>query len=445
MKDAGFSEKGGGTLSDANVEILASRIIGRGRKEVLLEKQVSLPEAAKVTKISATLDVTRAVVVTRGVIVQGSVEKQIFFVGPDGLKHHAAEGAGSFSELVDIDLVDPGIPVATGDRVQDHSKVENVVFTLDESTGVLTQKVVILLDVVVTRSVQLPVEQDPDGILIKANVKVGSAETHKYFREETVLPDATGIKIVRTRFEDVRCLVEGDNVIIQGTMVKLIGFETEDGETGTVEERVAVSDFVNFPGLHQLSGHITPTCSISAQNIGIEFSSITGLLVTKFLLTFTAQVFQTQQITVKEDPSGVLIKTKVVIGEAERQKFISEEKTLDAIKIANVTAEFKKINWLIKDGKAIVQGVVGKQIFFVVEGDLVRHLGEELSFSDLVEVPPVRPGDPVREGMGFQDESDIEQTIVKLNPETGTLVQKIVLLLKVKVIDVREIRVAVAD
>jgi hypothetical protein len=92
-----------------------------------------------------------------------------------------------------------------------------------------------------------------------------------------------------------------------------------------------------------------------------------------------------------------------------------------------------------------VQGVVDKQIFFVVEGDLIRHLGEELSFSDLLEVPPVRPSDPVREGMGFRDESDIEQTIVELNPEARTLVQKIVLLLKVKVIDVREVRVAVAD
>ncbi len=91
-----------------------------------------------------------------------------------------------------------------------------------------------------------------------------------------------------------------------------------------------------------------------------------------------------------------------------------------------------------------MQGALDKQIFFVVEGDLVRHLGEELSFSDLVDVPPVRPDDPVREGMGFQDESVIEQTIVELNPETGALVQKIVLLLKVKVIDVREIMVAVA-
>jgi len=85
LKDAGFDEKGGRTLSDANVEILASRIIGRGRKEVLLERQVSLPGAVKVAEISATLDVTRAVVVTRGVIVQGSVGKQIFFVGSDGL------------------------------------------------------------------------------------------------------------------------------------------------------------------------------------------------------------------------------------------------------------------------------------------------------------------------------------------------------------------------
>ena len=59
--------------------------------------------------------------------------------------------------------------------------------------------------------------------------------------------------------------------------------------------------------------------------------------------------------------------------EGKKQKFIREEKILDAIKIANVTAVFRKINWLIKDGKAIVQGIVDKQIFFVVEGDLLRH------------------------------------------------------------------------
>ena len=177
---------------------------------------------------------------------------------------------------------------------------------MDESTGVLTQKVVILLDVVVTRPVQLPCCAGSEWNTHQGEGQSRVAETRQFFREETALPDATGIKI-EDRFEDVRCVVEGDNVIIQGTMVKLIGFETEDGETRTVEERVAVSNFVNFPGLHQLPGPITPTCSISAQNVGIEFSSVTGLLVTKFLLTFTAQVFQTQQVNVKEDPGGVFL------------------------------------------------------------------------------------------------------------------------------------------
>ncbi len=45
-------------MPNGMIEILANRIIGRGRKEVLLEKQVSLPEAVKVTKIAATLDCT---------------------------------------------------------------------------------------------------------------------------------------------------------------------------------------------------------------------------------------------------------------------------------------------------------------------------------------------------------------------------------------------------
>ncbi|MEW6244809.1 MAG: hypothetical protein AB1497_11245 [Bacillota bacterium] len=60
-------------------------------------------------------------VVKDGVILQGSVDKQVFFVGSDGVKHHISEEVGVFSELVDIALEDPLEPAVSTDTVQDHS------------------------------------------------------------------------------------------------------------------------------------------------------------------------------------------------------------------------------------------------------------------------------------------------------------------------------------
>ncbi|MEW6244810.1 MAG: hypothetical protein AB1497_11250 [Bacillota bacterium] len=210
------------------------------------------------------------------------------------------------------------------------------------------------MDVVVTRPIQLEVLEDPAGRRIKADVNVGSAETLQFLRQEATLPGAHVLKIVRATVVDVRCTQGGDNVFIQGGLTKFIGFETEDGVVQSVEERVALANFVNILGLGTRSG-VTVTCNITAVDVGNTLNPATGQLVTRFLLTFQAQAFEVQQITVREDHEGMLIKVEALIGEGEKQVLIEQTKTLAAIKITNSVAQLRRVSWIIKHGKAVVQ------------------------------------------------------------------------------------------
>jgi len=60
----------------------------------------------------------------------GTVHKQIFYIGTDGLEHHLAEDI-DFSELVDVEPLNPMCPVREGMNQQDFSVIENSVFEFD--------------------------------------------------------------------------------------------------------------------------------------------------------------------------------------------------------------------------------------------------------------------------------------------------------------------------
>lgn len=91
--------------------------------------------------------------------MQGILHKQIFYVGQDGLVHHEPEDI-DFSEMIEITPLDPSKPAKEGMNQQDHSTIENLVWEFDPETGALIQKVILNLEVVVTETQQIRV-QDP--------------------------------------------------------------------------------------------------------------------------------------------------------------------------------------------------------------------------------------------------------------------------------------------
>jgi hypothetical protein len=62
---------------------------------------------------------------------------------------------------------------------------------------------------------------------------------------------------------------------------------------------------------------------------------------------------------------------------------------------------------MLLPNKVIITGTLHKQIFFVADDDIVRHMGEDLNFTTFVDLPGIEPGDsinvmPVVEHVGFE-------------------------------------------
>jgi len=424
------------------IKIKTERVVGHGNKQKFIEETKTL-DAIKIVEIKPTLRDIKIIVKEGKAIVQGVVHKQIFFIGTDGLEHHLAEDI-AFSELVDIEPVDPFHPAQPGMNAQDFSFVENLVFEFDTDTMELTQKIIVALVIKVTQTDQIDVLMDPFGPFIKTEVVIGSGSKQKFIREEKTI-DAVKIVDIVPRLRDVTSIVKNGKVIVQGTIHKQIFFVGTDNLVHHLAEDINFSELVEIvpldPNVPAKEG-MNQQDESRIENIIFEFNPDTGRLVQKIILRLQVKVTDTRQIPVALDPYGTLIKTERVIGEGTKQKFIEETKTLNAIKIVDIIPTLRDVTSVVKDGKVIVQGVVHKQIFFVGTDGLVHHVAEDIDFSEMVEIEPLNPELPVREGMNQQDHSFIENLVFDFNPDTGQLVQKIIIRIEVKVTQTEQIKVA---
>jgi len=138
------------------------------------------------------------------------------------------------------------------------------------------------------------------------------------------------------------------------------------------------------------------------------------------------------------------IKVERVIGHGTKQVLLEETKIVPAIKIVDIVPTLTNVRSIVKDGKVIVQGTVHKQIFFIGTDDLEHHLAEDMDFSELVDIVPLDPAIPVREGMNQRDLSTIENNVFEFDPATGALTQKIILGLEIKVTETQQLAVALS-
>ncbi len=422
-------------VEPTKVKIKTERVIGEVPKQKFIEETKTVP-AVKIVDIVPSLTNVRSIVKEGKVIVQGTLHKQIFFIGTDGLEHHMAEDI-DWSELVEVEPIDPAFPVVSGLNEQTHPFVENLVFEFDPTTGTLIQKVIINIQVKVTETQQLDVAQDPLGPVIKAQVVVGEGQKQKFIREEKTL-DALKIVDIVPRLVNLRSIVKEGKVIVQGTLHKQIFFVGVDNIVHHVAEDIDFSDLVEVPGARE---GMNEQDESAIENLVWEFDLETGRLVQKAIIRLKVKVTETQEIPVALNPYGSLIKTEVVIGRGRRQKFIEETKTLNAIKIVDIVPSLRDVTSIVKDGKVIVQGVLHRQIFFVGPDGLVHHELEDIDWSEMVEITPLDPLKPAREGMNQQDHSFIENLVFEFDPDTGQLTQKVIIVVDVVVTETQQIRV----
>lgn len=403
------------------------KVVGHGSKQVLLEETKTIA-GIKIVEIIPTLINIRSIVKDGKVIIQGTVHKQIFYIGTDGLEHHLAEDI-DFSELVDVEPLNPMCPVREGMNQQDFSVIENSVFEFDPDTGALTQKIILRLCVKVTETEQFQVATCPEGTLIKARVVVGENTKQKFIEETKVIPAIKVIEIV-PRISQIRHTVKNGKVLVQGIVHKQIFFVGTDDLVHHLAEDIPFSDLVIVPcaceGMNSQDHSFV-------DNLVFEFDPVTGTLTQKIILVLSVKVTETCAVPVSVNECGILIKADQIIGFGCAQKLVEETKTLPAIKIVDIDARISEITSIVKNGKVIVQGVVHKQIFFVGADDLVHHVAEDLPFSEMIEVLPINPEFPVEEGMDQQDHSFIENIVWEFDPATGELTEKVIISIKVVV------------
>lgn len=420
--------------------IKTEQVIGEGIKQKFVEETKQVP-GIKIVDIVPSVKNVRSIVKDGKVIVQGVLHKQIFFIGADGLEHHLAEDI-EFSELVDVEPVDPAFPVVAGLNEQTHVFVENLIFEFDPNTGELIQKVILLIEVKVTETRQINITLNHLGPTIKVKVVVGEGIKQKFIREEKQI-EAIKIVDIVPRLTNLRTHVKNGKVIVQGVLHKQIFFVGLDNIVHHLAEDIDFSEMVEImPVINACAtdGDEAQDHSV-IENLVFEFDPDTGRLIQKVIVRLVEKVTTTQQIPVCISPYGTLIKAEVVVGEGVKQKFIEEVKQIPAIKIVDIVPTLKDITSIVKEGKVIVQGVLHQQIFFVGIDGLVHHVAEDIDFSEMVEIEPLDPTKPVTEGMNEQDHSVIENLVFEFDPDTGELRKKVIIRLEVVVTETQQIRV----
>ncbi|MBE3599171.1 MAG: DUF3794 domain-containing protein [Limnochordaceae bacterium] len=139
----------------AGVLIKAEVVLGQGTNQIMLERDVTLSVGAlKISDVLARVENLRAISLPGKVLIQGTVHKQLFFVGlDDGLEHHQAETI-PFSAVVEVVGSAPDLLVQVTPTIE-HIQTELLSPTL------VHQKVILRFDVVVGEERQVRLQTAP--------------------------------------------------------------------------------------------------------------------------------------------------------------------------------------------------------------------------------------------------------------------------------------------
>ncbi|MTI59822.1 MAG: DUF3794 domain-containing protein [Firmicutes bacterium] len=367
--------------------------------------------AIKIRDINATITNLDTDVIDNKVIIQGTIHKQIFFVGTDDIIHHQAEDI-NFSYFVDVPGAEPGMDVLV------EPTIEHIVTRLIMDGTILHQKVVLQFFVKVLSIQQLIVETGV-GPLIKVERVIGENSVQTMVMNEVTLAvDAIKIVDINAEVVDLETEIIEDKVIIQGVVHKQLFYIGVDEVEHHQAEDIPFSEFVDIPGAEPgMNVQVHPNVEHIKQELSVDGTTVTQEIV----LELFVKVTETVQINLVTGEDSLVMLPEVV---GENTKQVLSETTLEldqtAIKIKDIQASFEDVNAVVINDKVIIQGIIHKQIFYVGEDNVEYHQAENVPFSTFVDVIGARPGMDV----------DIIPTIAfikpELDPEGELLTQKVI-------------------
>lgn len=383
--------------------------------------------AQKIRHIDAQVNDITYEILNHKVIIQGSIQKQIFYVGIDNVVHHQEEET-LFSFFVDVPGAEPGM------TAQIYPRVEFIRPELIQEGDVLHQKMVIEIFVKVTEIRQMFLETAVDGAFVKVERVIGENVSQVLVEGQVDLPiPAVKITDIDAQVTDILTEVIEDKVIVQGVIQKQIFFIGEDDVEHHFSDSLSFSHFIDIPGaepgmnvqLYPAIEHIKPELAPDGETLNQEV-----------VLELFVKVTETVQINLAVG-GQVLVKVPQIIGENVRQVMLESTLTLDqpAIKVKEVEAAIENIRSVVLSGKVIIQGIIHKQVFFIGQDNIEYHQAEELPFSTFVDVVGAEPG------MDAQIQTRVEHIHHEFNEVGDVLHQKVVLEFFVKVTEEVQINV----
>jgi len=380
--------------------------------EACVESRFVLPRRAKkIAEIQARLVDLSAEVLDCQVLITGVLHKQIFFVGEDNHVHHVPEDV-PFSVFIECPTALAGQEaIVTG-------QILKLTHSVDFCQEVF-QRAVLCFTVRVTEDCLVNAILDPTGPLVKAECVVGDA-TKAVTIENVVDLDEKAIKIrdIQVVLEDIVAEATTDQVLFQGTLIKSIFFVNEHNIEVFQEEHVDFSGIIDVPCTEPGDNVV-----LKAQILRVDRFLSNGKQVRqRIVLTVCAKVTRTCELCVKEDVAGPQVLASRVIASNERQILVENVVDLPrpAVKIQEIQARVEDVMVEIIPNKVIITGTLHKQIFFVSDEEIVRHVGEDIPFTTFVDLPGINPSDtvtitPIVEHVGF----DLIDAVVEEHCDTS--------------------------
>lgn len=367
--------------------------------EACIESRFVLPRRAKrVAEIQARLIDLCAEVVDGQVMVSGILHKQIFFVGEDHHVHHVSEDV-PFTVFVDC----PGAVIGQDASVT--GRICKLTHGLEFGQE-LCQRAILQFVVRVTEDVQVCVVLSATGPLVKAECVVGET-TKAVIVENCVELDKAAIKVrdIQVALEDITAEAGDDQVLFQGTLHKSIFYVSEEDVELFQEERIPFSGIADICGVEP-SDNVT----VKAQILRVDRVLSNGRQVRqRVTVSLFIKVTRTCELNVAEDANGPEVMAPRVISTNSRQVLVENVADLNrpAQKVQEIQARVEDLGVEVIPNKVVITGTLHKQIFYVSDDNIVRHMGEDIPFTTFVDLPGVNPGDainitPIVEHVGFE-------------------------------------------
>jgi spore coat assembly protein SafA len=401
------------------------KAIGETLVKKAVDTTVTLPiAAARIFDIAASVTNIRGEVREGGVLVTGTIKKQLYIADEGDLVRHVPEEI-PFREFVPVEGARP--------RLNAHvrASVIDVDTTLIDNGNKVQQEVLLEIFVKVTEIQQIEVVTDVKGgpkdlmvetRLLKVHSVVGEDSVSEVVQKTAELPiTAKQIFQVIAEVRDVETEAQGDRVVVKGIVHKQIFLMDEGDLVRHVSEDVPFSVVVTIPGAR-------PGFDVQADVAAIvdrfELLDPPGQKLRQtIVLDIFVKAAEILQLDAVSDVKGegieafkkLLIVDEVGVDVFETATVAAEvELPMEAEKIFRIMAEITNVETEIVNGRVIVRAVLQQQLFFVDKDGFLRHMREDVPFQVVANAPGAEPGMKVQARLRLNGDIDFDLVNGKL-------------------------------